>query len=156
MSTDGKQAEIETVELLLERYGQLRELTEEKNKVIYQIFYLSVVFTGVVIGGGLRIESGNTRFLYSVFCAVVFMSMLLWTRTYVHSRSEIHSKINAVQRELESLDRELPSGTKVGELFRKRPKLEESEVEWWERQEVKNNILQAYYIVLTTLPFILL
>lgn len=140
------------LDLLVQRYGQLRELVENKNKVIYQLFYLSVVFIGVVIGGYGTVRSTTDALpWFALFTSAVFVSMLLWTRTYINSRNEVHATIDAVYDEIEALDIELGS-TRGEQLFRRRPKSDASARDWWERQGIKNTLLQLYYLVLSIVP----
>jgi hypothetical protein len=149
MSDDEVLGTKDKLEVLIQRYGQLKDLNEHKNKVIYRIFYLSVVFVGVAIGGYNAVQSKEAKILLTGFVSLVFLSMLLWTRTYHNSRIEIHSRTDTVYEEIAQLNIELSPETMTEDLLRNHDITKKPERDFWESsQSFKDRLLQFYYIAL--------
>lgn len=152
MSNSDELREEKRLDLLLQRYGQLRDINEHKNKIIYQIFYLSIVFSGVVLAGFEALDTPRIRIWMAAPISLVYSSMLLWTRTYIHSRKEIHEQINHIYHEIEAMENEIFKHRSEARLVRKAGKSDKPTRDTWERHVVKDNILQLYYAILALLP----
>lgn len=131
---------------LLDRYSQLTELDANKNRIIHTTFYLSVVFFGIMLGGFSSISSFPIRAVLYVYAAAIFVSMLLWTRTYITSRNEIHKQKVRIVQELLTFEFNFESVDSSRAFF-----ADENYQEGWEANGRKEILLQLYYALLAYL-----
>ncbi|WP_254763736.1 hypothetical protein [Natrinema marinum] len=153
MGDGDDESEMGELEFLLTRYQQLIDHQMGNNNIIHTTFYLSFVFFGVLLGVVPRTELRLARAALYVFAAAIFVSMFMWTRTYINDRDVTEAKRNAILRELnegsyscgdlESVERFFPDPG-----FQRR--------ERWSKGRRKELLLQAYYLALAALSVALL
>ena len=148
---DLQQSKSQRLTFLLDRYSQLTELDANKNRIIHTTFYLSVVFFGILLGAFSSISSLPIRAVLYVYAAGIFASMLLWTRTYITSRNEIHKQKVRIVRELLTFDFDFESVDSSRAFFADGNYQEE-----WEINGRKEILLQLYYAILACLSLVML
>ncbi|MDS0474478.1 hypothetical protein [Natrinema sp. 1APR25-10V2] len=153
MGDGDQESELGELEFLLTRYHQLVEHQMGNNNIIHTTFYLSFVFFGVLLGVVPRTELRLARAALYVFAAGIFVSMFMWTRTYINDRKVTEAKRNAILRELN--DRSYSCGDLESvERFFPDPGFQRRER--WSKGRRKELPLQAYYLSLAALSLVVL
>lgn len=153
MPSQDTEPEPNQLQFLLDRYSQLNQRHNTNNQIVHTTFYLSVVFFGILLGGVPQISERRFRLALYIFAGFIFMAMFLWTRTYLNGRDEIARQKEAVLRELEATEYSFNHIDSIRQLF-----TDDDYRDFWETSEIKDQLLQIYYLVLAglsvTIPLI--
>ncbi|MBB6647359.1 hypothetical protein [Halobellus ruber] len=108
----------EKMEVLVSMYEQLDQNHHHHNKVIFQTYYLSVIFFGA-IGSFLLNPSYSDTVTAGIatFGALVMLVLWFWAYMYLKGRRQIKEHKSVVIRELEQHDEEFVVMDSVREAF---------------------------------------
>ncbi|RAW45594.1 hypothetical protein DQW50_08600 [Halorubrum sp. 48-1-W] len=144
--SDGE-TDADEIRFLSDRYQQLTENQMENNQIIHTTFYISVVFFGAMVGVIPEIETRLSRVGLYAFSSGVFVSLLLWTRTYLNNRRVNEEKINEILTEMNREDRTLGGITSPEKYF---PDPGDQRQDFWTKRKgrfgYKEIMLQSYYV----------
>jgi len=108
----------EKMEVLVSMYEQLDQNHHHHNKIIFQTYYLSVVFFGAI--GSFLIGSNYSDLVtagIAVFGALVMLVLWFWAYMYLKARRQIKEHKSTVIRELEQHNEEFVVMDSVREAF---------------------------------------
>lgn len=108
----------EKMEVLVSMYEQLDQNHHHHNKIIFQTYYLSVVFFGAI--GSFLIGSNYSDVVtagIAVFGALVMLVLWFWAYMYLKARRQIKEHKSTVIRELEQHNEEFVVMDSVREAF---------------------------------------
>ena len=117
------------IEFLLTRYGQLNQQLNTLNQVVHRIFYLSLVFGVALLSLGFQADSSLQRGKLSILAAFIFLSLGLWTRTYLNGRKEAQRQRGEIINELADYEYDFRSLDGATDIFPK-----EGKRDWWEKE----------------------
>jgi uncharacterized membrane protein (DUF485 family) len=108
----------EKMEVLVSMYEQLDQNHHHHNKIIFQTYYLSVVFFGAV--GSFLVGANHSNVVtagIAVFGGLVMLVLWFWAYMYLKARRQIKERKSNVIRELEQHDEEFVVMDSVREAF---------------------------------------
>jgi hypothetical protein len=129
------------IDFLLTRYSQLTQRLSTQNQVIHRTFYLSLVFGVALLSLGFQADSPLQRGMLSVLGAFIFISLGLWTRTYVNGRNETQRQRDKIINELKTHKYDFHEIDGVTAVFPSETKRDR-----WEEAAIKNKLLYIYYV----------
>ena len=130
----------ERIDFLLTRYGQLTQQLSTLNQVIHRIFYLSIVFGVALLSLGFQADFPLQRGKLSILGALIFISLGLWTRTYINGRKETQRQQEEIIEELKAQTYDFHNLEGVTAVFPS-----EAKREMWENDMITNKLLIIYY-----------
>lgn len=108
----------EKMEVLVGMYEQLDQNHHHHNKIIFQTYYLSVIFFGAV--GSIILDSQHSTQItagIAVFGALVMLVLGFWAYMYIKARRQIKESKSNVLDELEQHNEEFVTMDNVREGF---------------------------------------
>lgn len=108
----------EKIEVLVSMYEQLDQNHHHHNKIIFQTYYLSVVFFGAI--GSVLLGASYSPTVtagIAVFGSLVMLVLWFWAYMYLKARRQIKEHKSVVIRELEQYNEEFVVMDSVREAF---------------------------------------